>query len=418
MLAARLVALRRRNADVLGASHALPHGIHAQQAEVPDLQAPPFTDVQAPSFVDGGKRKSPMPVHDCESEADSVDGGVITAGAFFKVRKLRQSVSDVSSRFDDLDVSAHCAPECEHWVRIVRNAVARKWDAMMPLLLRPILYATACTCLGTCIASARSVGIPLEKDMWASDVNRNSCDFVVANYPELQHVWASMAAQSSGVGHCAKTGGFARADLKTRPRRDIMVIGAPCQPFSANSIQSKKPQGCEAHPLYEATFGESACETSSGLGCVLDVVAAETPSALVFENVIEFLKADPRSGRIPVDIFIEKLKRIKNMVGAQHFTAFHVFNLDSKLWINQTRARRCALDCYYRIRHVIYSAMICCLGQAPRIYNACFNSIPIYGHLGSSYFGSRFFNARRKVCNWENARFCISIEHSCSSTHP
>jgi hypothetical protein len=277
---------------------------------------------------------------DGESGSQSDGDAPCSAGASFKVRKLRQSVSNESAFFDDLDLSSHCPPECVHWVRLVRNSIAPRWDAMLPRLSRPLYFATACTCLGTCIGSAKSLGIPLQRDAWASDVNRSSLEFLAANYPELEHIWNSMSAQSGGVGHCERVGGFTRAKTAGRHNRDILVIGGPCQPWSPNSGQyAGDSRGAETHPLFEATFGWSSRETSSGKGNAIDVCAADLPSVFVFDNLLEFMKPDPITGVVALTVFVARLKAILNRQGDQHFVAFHVFIMKGSPWVDVRRSR-------------------------------------------------------------------------------
>lgn len=256
------------------------------------------------------------------------------------MRKLKESVSDEGSRADDLNISHSCPDVCKPWMRVIRSAVAFEWDGLFRQgLLRPWRVDSACTQLGTCIMSMRNLGIPLSNDIWASERKDFARDFLASNTPENSRMWGTMGAHELRRGMCYKSGSF--VDVPSRGPRDILVCGPPCQPYSLARDHGKDPEllGCEAHTLYGDTFGgDVGGKRKTDEGSFIEMVEANPPLMIVFENTIGFGIADPKASRVPLHGLVSRLQAIQ-VDGEQFYKAIHVFNLDSKSWVDMSRPR-------------------------------------------------------------------------------
>jgi hypothetical protein len=273
------------------------------------------------------------------SDSDSIHP-VLSDNARFKIRKLALSLSDASSKVEDLDVSSHCPKVCEVWVRPIRSAVARRWDSLHRRgLLRPWRMDSGCTQMGTCFLSAKLMGIPLWSEASASEMKECARDFLVANVPECRYVWRSLRQQTENAGRCYRSGRVLR-DMPPRMRRDVFVIGPPCQPYSSgrDHKDDRAELGCMSHGGYETTFGAKPHQKKPENGSLVDLVEADPPETLVVENSFDFNLPDQKTGNIPSHDLVRRLRLIK-VNGKEHYVAFHIFIMDSKYWINQTRHR-------------------------------------------------------------------------------
>jgi hypothetical protein len=283
-----------------------------------------------------------------EEGAPDSDSDSSIEGKPFKLRRLQHSLSDpCDAKLDDLNLES-CPRSCRPWVRCIRNAVATTWESRFASgLKRPLRLGLGCAGLGVCVASARHIGVPLSKDIEGCDISKDCRQFLAANCPEMSRIWASMTAHAAGRGYCERAGSFV-CERGVRASPDILICGTPCQPYTRNRDRSQDDPvfGCEAHPLYEATFGESASKASAGNGSCIELCQQLLPGVLLLENVPAFMMPDRVTGRKPIDKLLARLSLVKTQSGAQHFTGFHVLNLDSKQWLAQSRARTfCVVVC-------------------------------------------------------------------------
>jgi site-specific DNA-cytosine methylase len=242
---------------------------------------------------------------------------------------------------DDVDLSAS-KPSCLYWVKPQRNSVANRWEKQFTRgLLRPMRVDSLCAQLGTCLLAGVNLGIPISPDAWVCDKKLDALQFVVRNVPQVSHAWDSMAAYTRGSGFCVKSGTMRTSPTHSRPTRDLLIFGTPCQPVSKlrNHATDEPSKGCKAHHLYSATFGDNGSAQHVPGDSALEAVEANPPDAVLFENVDAFGGPDPKTGIIPLRTFLDRLRAIRTIAGDQKYTAIHVWKINSTLWIDMKRPR-------------------------------------------------------------------------------
>lgn len=218
------------------------------------------------------------------------------------------------------------------WSEIMMNATALRWDRLhLKGPLRPLHLASGCTGIGSEFLACRICKIPVFKDAVASESKSHASSVLLANTPEVAHVFRSLGDHALGEGFCLRHGRTCSIPQIHQANRDLLVMGSPCQPFT--SLHASR--GCRKHPLFSTTFGRDGDDSDSALG----LVRALLPGAVLLEQVEGFAHFDMEWQKTPLDEFSRLMFEVKNEAGAPHFTAARVFRLNANLWVDMNRPR-------------------------------------------------------------------------------
>ena len=228
-------------------------------------------------------------------------------------------------------------PSIAWWTRPLLDAVSWIWDRRISGgLARRFAVEEACAGVGTGSLSGIAMGVPLSDARVYSDKKEHCRRFLTEKLKSLNgghigksHVFQSMSDHARGEGFCDLHGGICQ--LPDEQVADCLIMGPPCQAFT--SQHGQRAQGCEVHP---------ACNTVMGDGddTVLQLLQRRRPHSFILENVMNFIKVDPVSGLVPVNVFMSKLAElVVDGDGAALYNGIHIFQLDACSWVTVSRPR-------------------------------------------------------------------------------
>ena len=224
-------------------------------------------------------------------------------------------------------------PSVAWWTRPMKDAVAAIWEARMNLgLLRPVRLEEGCAGFGTCGLALQSLGVPLQSGGVACDIKPYARGVLCTHMGAEAHVFGTLADHARGHGWCFAHSRQCTLDMEARV--DILCAGPPCQPFTGQR-SDHHITGYENHVGVQATLGE-------GSDSVHDLIARRRPGIGIIENVLSFAKADPRTGLIPLVVFCDAVRKIKDADGDVFYPATHVIELSPRPWITMDRPRTVA----------------------------------------------------------------------------
>jgi hypothetical protein len=221
------------------------------------------------------------------------------------------------------------------WSKPLRTALASKWEQMLATCREPRALRVEEGCAG--IASAhialKALGIKCT-DGCVCDLKPHARTFVENNHKDvIENMFASMFEHASGNGHDFLHGRVIELDGKST---DVMVIGPPCQPYSAQRAD-RGVKKCRDHELFNASFGDGTAEDG---GSAIDMIRQRLPGTFIIEQVLGFCKCDAE-GFHPAATFISEVKKITKD-GSVFYEAFHIFNMSPEAWLSMSRPRTAA----------------------------------------------------------------------------
>ena len=316
MLAARLVAMRRTRAD---AEQNAPGKASSSNVQVVCGQpgSPPRGDRDT---TPPREAKRQRPGGDRTEEPIGILSPVVGVGRYVEIRRsssLQGKAYETSCNLLQ-PLASKSGGTSAYWTQVIRDALAIRIDRAVALgLLRPLCLDSGCTSLGTCILSIKGMGVPLSPDIWIAERIDNCRRHIVRNIPEVEHAWKSLKDMGQGSGYCTKLyRPVPPAPQRRRAQRDVLIIGSPCQPFTAARDHGKDAEGgCESHPLYECTFGPGRAGVNEPGDSVVEIAQETRPHVLVVENVKMFVLPDPMTGIAPIDTLTAALRVIKTCSG-------------------------------------------------------------------------------------------------------
>ena len=269
-----------------------------------------------------------------------------------QMRPTETTASSSSTTASAVDITRPCTPRKNSWwLPAIRTASAPAWCATSSkVLTRRLRFDSLCSNICTEIGVCEQLGLPIDP-IHCCDPNDKAAELALLNYgPAIGCFWQDMLAFSQKRGQCYVHGtACSRNDdaelaeaSHTCERRDLLIVGSPCQPFSDQS--SRKARKCNEHRLFETTFG-SGRHGSSGrqrIGdSVVECVAATKPRAVLLEQIVNFERADDSlgAGVSPLQLFTADLMALELSPGVPLYSAFHVFDMDSDIFLDMARPR-------------------------------------------------------------------------------
>jgi site-specific DNA-cytosine methylase len=219
----------------------------------------------------------------------------------------------------------------------MKDSMALRWDERHAAgLARPLRLASACSGMCTELFACKALGIPFDDDVVTSERNTATHALVRANLPEVLHQFNSLVDHGRGHGCCTRHGRVCQAPCK----RDLLVIGPPCQPFSSMRHDTKQRDlGCKAHALYNTTFGSGGCVETDPDDSAIELIKSMLPSSVLVEQVEGFGRIDLASGTVPMEEFSEMVLNIRDDEGNSFYKAARAFKLNASLWLGINRPR-------------------------------------------------------------------------------
>ena len=183
---------------------------------------------------------------DCESEPSEPPLELRQRGHMFLVhRSLGVSIDRAAACNWDTQQRAR-----SWWAGALRIAVAARWQNAFALgLRRPIGLDSFCSGMGSEFNAAKQIGLPPSSRCTASEVRFELRELLASNYAaNLCHCWDSMRSQTSGTGGCQLRSVVQHNPnictqhnvVRPGPRRDVMGVTCPCQPFSFLSSSNRQ----------------------------------------------------------------------------------------------------------------------------------------------------------------------------------
>jgi hypothetical protein len=218
----------------------------------------------------------------------------------------------------------------------MRNAVAKRWDSLHEanrISKSPLNVDSFCSGFATEVIAARVLGIPLDKEITASEPHEVCQEFILCNLSEdIKHIVPNMKAQSGDSCYCLKHGSTCRTSKGSSRVVDVLIGGTPCQPFTA-----MRRNMCRRHPLYNTTFGDN--DLSDPENSLMHLVQETLPGMLVLEQVSNFGNFDMSLQERPAERLVAKLLALKGVDGKAHFVAIRAFEMNSNVWVQLERPR-------------------------------------------------------------------------------
>ena len=109
------------------------------------------------------------------------------------------------------------------------------------------------------------------------------------------------------------------------------MCGAPCQAFSAFR-DTRRLRGFAGHPTADLS-------TSGDDGSFIALLRTRRPACFVFENIINFVRPDPKSQVVPLNLMLEHLATIRNEDHTPYYESVHVLQCDAERFITMSRPR-------------------------------------------------------------------------------
>lgn len=300
-------------------------------------------------------RRSLSPLSDVPNDSQlslsDDDGG-------YSLANVQRLFSSTGGSPPELETHASCASvgskgNNSFWAHVQWAAVAHRWDSLKTNpLVRGMRLDSACPGIGSELHSASSeqLGLPLEaSSTWACEP-KQECAKILAdnNRNVLDHCWKSLSSHSAGSGYCFRHGRVCTDNERVCPihqvwkpsfRKDIAVIGAPCQPYTRYKSTADT---CKKPPLFEVMFGhgEGGLDKLEPGNSAFDLLRTALYSAVVIEQVDGFMRVDVSGEFVPVKRFLEKVFAIVDpFTGKQHYTHARLFHLSPEAWVEMSRSR-------------------------------------------------------------------------------
>ncbi len=285
----------------------------------------------------------------------AVTGRVFTTGNFI----LDRCLSGHASTVDGVQSLAGGDPTFHnsYWARVLRNATANRWDHQCKNvgLKRSMRWDSGCVNLGSEYSCAVQLELPLDHESIGSEWGGTARKILLKNYRQFfKHLFGSMKDHAELDVHChlhgtpcscgldnrKKRRRFTK-DLRHRLRRDMLICGPPCQPFSEYSGQDR--ESCVDHPLFECIFDH--CEHSKKVqergDSLLNLVKRSYPHALLLEEIEEFAKVDEVLGQSPLKMFATKMMALRDPDNPDEplFVIWRIFRQEAKHLAPLSRSR-------------------------------------------------------------------------------
>ena len=204
-------------------------------------------------------------------------------------------------------------------------------------LFRKLQIDSGCTGIGSCLASIEGLGLPCES-VDCCDRNEAVPLFLMANYSSiLGCIYDSLASHANLCGKCA-IHEYTCMNSRRRCRKDLLILGPPCQPYSSLSNATDPLQ----HEDFEIIFGyrHSSLGRSRVSDNVIDFVAHTKPAGVLFENVAAFeTSMIIHEGVTVAHAFISDMMALEDHCGVPLFSAYHVFRVQPRFLLPMDRTR-------------------------------------------------------------------------------
>ena len=237
-----------------------------------------------------------------------------------------------------------------YWAMALRDSVGGKWDQQFAKGLKhPWQLDSGATGFGAEYWITGGVGIP-------TDHNAVGCDPCEAvrlllmdnKHSVFGHLFEDFSAMIKREGRCFRCGTACRCaeaictvkrTVFPDQRRDAIVIGPPCQPFS--HLASSRNRGASNHPLFAVLFG-SGCKVVGYEGdSVLDYLAVHLPHVVIIEEVVAFGEIDKADGCCWLREFLKRAKSLRcPWSGEFWYTSCNVWTESPGKWLDVKRPRR------------------------------------------------------------------------------
>ncbi len=120
---------------------------------------------------------------------------------------------------------------------------------------------------------------------------------------------------------------------------DVLIMGLPCQPFSVcrdhKAKMTKKTDSVTSHELYEVTMTDA-----------IHHIDRLRPGGVIVEQVVAFNSPiRPGYDQTFMDLFVEKVRAIRDKCGKILYTGIKIVALNPTCWLDVNRNRFSAFTC-------------------------------------------------------------------------
>ena len=216
---------------------------------------------------------------------------------------------------------------------------------------RKMRLDSLCSNLGSELGVLQQLGIPHEK-VDCCECNQGAAEVMVSNYrSSIGCCYESIAAHSQRQGNCALHGSDCSRSRSlssggAQVRRDLVVVGSPCQPWSG--YDGSVAKDCTAHPLFATTFGRNRHGGTRGTqpigDSVFEFIHATKPHADLLEQIPGFGCAHKNlGGKSGLNLILEDMYSM-SLDGRPLYTAHAVFELEADIFLHMSRSRTASFN--------------------------------------------------------------------------
>jgi hypothetical protein len=222
---------------------------------------------------------------------------------------------------------------CQWWAQSMKDAVADVWEQLFEGIgARAIKLDTFCSGFGSEFWACKILGIPVAPRSRVSETSVEMREVLRLNLAsDIKHIFGSMKDQAAPQAYCNKL--MRTCYASTDDRAELLTGGTPCQPFSALT-----PKGCQEHNKYNVTFGETGLQ-GDPQDSLMNLLERTLPYALLLEQVDGFGNFDKKMDERPLVRLLEKVLKLRNESGEQHFLAAKIFKMNTNVWLGMQRPR-------------------------------------------------------------------------------
>ena len=255
-------------------------------------------------------------------------------------------MNSVSINLTDCNVPA---PDEAYWVPHFKKAAGHILsEAACEALVRKLRVDSLCSNLGSELGVFRQLAIPHEK-VDCCERNQTASSIMIGNYrSSINCCYKSIVDHSRRQGDCGIHGSdcsYSRRLISggARVRRDLVVVGSPCQPWSG--YDGRVSKDCTAHELFPTTFGRHrhGGNDSHDIGdSVYEFVQRTNPHALLLEQIPGFgVQNRFTGGKSALELFLADMYSIPDpdVPDAPLFCAHATFRLDARIMVDMCRSR-------------------------------------------------------------------------------